>query len=356
MKRPLAYSWDTLGPVALALSVGTIGGALFTYLGSPLPWMLGAMCATTVAAVSGATIRIPNGLRWVMLSVLGMMLGSAFTPHILERSGQWIGSLATLFVFIVFVAGTLACLLRRIAGFDAATAYFSASPGGLSEMVTVGGAMGGDERTISLVHAVRLLLTVLVIPLWFRLFQGYEPSVQGSIGNMSWAIAPGDAIVLGLCAVTGYWAAKRTRVPAPALTGPLVFSALVHLGGLTAATPPGFLTALAQVIIGTSIGCRFSGIAVREMRDTLVTGALSTLLMLALAVIFALILEAGAGLPFAALLLAFAPGGLAEMSLISLSLGIDAAFVSTHQVVRIFFIVALFPLAFRFLAGPPSQR
>ncbi|MDA1278334.1 MAG: AbrB family transcriptional regulator, partial [Verrucomicrobia bacterium] len=69
-----------------------------------------------------------------------------------------------------------------------------------------------------------------------------------------------------------------------------------------------------------------------------------------------LTLEAATGLPFAALLLAFAPGGLAEMSLISLSLGIDAAFVSTHQVVRIFFIVALFPLAFRFLAGPPGQR
>lgn len=162
--------------------------------------------------------------------------------------------------------------------------------------------------------------------------------------------------MLGLCAVTGYWAAKRTRVPAPALTGPLAFSVLVHLGGLTAATPPGFLTALAQVIIGISIGCRFSGIAVRMMRDTLVTGALSTLLMLALAVIFALSLEAATGLPFAALLLAFAPGGLAEMSLISLTLGIDSAFVSTHQVVRIFFIVALFPLAFRFLAGPPSQR
>jgi membrane AbrB-like protein len=246
--------------------------------------------------------------------------------------------------------------LRRFARFDATTAYFSASPGGLNEMVVVGGAMGGDERTISLVHAMRLLLTVLVVPFWFRLFQGYEPSAQGLIENMSWAIAPGDAIVLSLCAITGYWAAKHARVPAPALTGPLVFSALVHLGGLTAASPPGFLTALAQVVIGTSIGCRFEGIAVREMLGTMVTGALSTLFMLAMAVVLALTLEATAGLPFAALLLAFTPGGLAEMTLISLSLGIDAAFVSTHQVVRIFFIVALFPIAFRFLTGPPGQR
>ena len=356
MKQPFAIFGDAPGTVALALSVGAIGGVLFTYLSAPLPWMLGAMCATTVAAISGATVRIPSGLRWVMLSVLGIMLGGAFTPNVLGRSSHWIGSLATLFAFVVFVAGSVAYSLRRFAKFDATTAYFSASPGGLSEMVAVGSAMGGDERTISLMHAVRLLLTVLAVPFWFRLFQGYEPSTQGSIGNMDWAIALGDAIVLGLCAIAGYWAAKRARIPAPALTGPLVLSALVHLGGLTAASPPGLLTALAQVVIGASIGCRFAGVAVREMLGTMVTGALSTLFMLVLAVVLALTLEATSGLPFAALLLAFTPGGLAEMTLISLSLGIDAAFVSTHQVVRIFFIVALFPFAFRFLVGPPSQR
>ena len=50
-----------------------------------------------------------------------------------------------------------------------------------------------------------------------------------------------------------------------------------------------------------------------------------------------------------AVLLAFAPGGLAEMSLIALALGVDVAYVATHHVVRIFFIVALAPLVFRLL-------
>ena len=51
------------------------------------------------------------------------------------------------------------------------------------------------------------------------------------------------------------------------------------------------------------------------------------------------------GLPIAALVLAFAPGGLAEMSLIALALGVDPAFVSSHHVVRIFLVVVLAPLA-----------
>jgi hypothetical protein len=55
------------------------------------------------------------------------------------------------------------------------------------------------------------------------------------------------------------------------------------------------------------------------------------------------------GLPVVALMLAFAPGGLAEMSLIAIAIGADAAFVATHHVVRIFLIVVLAPLAFRFV-------
>ena len=57
-------------------------------------------------------------------------------------------------------------------------------------------------------------------------------------------------------------------------------------------------------------------------------------------------------------LLAFSPGGLAEMSLIALALGVDVAYVSSQHVVRIFIIVALAPWVFRLLRrtppGPPA--
>ena len=52
------------------------------------------------------------------------------------------------------------------------------------------------------------------------------------------------------------------------------------------------------------------------------------------------------GLPFHAIWLAFAPGGLAEMTLISLAMGVDVAFVSTHHVVRVAFMVTAAPAVF----------
>ena len=219
-------------------------------------------------------------------------------------------------------------------------------------MVVVGGAMGGDERTISLVHSTRLLLAVLTIPFGLRIFGGYQPTAAVAQDQAALLMTPGEGTVLALCGVLGYWIAKRARLPAPALTGPMILSAVAHVGGLTAAAPPDALVALAQVVIGAAVGCRFSGIAVREVLGALSAGMASTLIVLGLAVLIALALAEFTGLPFPALLLAFAPGGLAEMSLVSLALGIDAAFVSTHHLVRILFIVTLVPLAFRVLAGP----
>ncbi|HSK41850.1 MAG TPA: AbrB family transcriptional regulator, partial [Arenibaculum sp.] len=55
------------------------------------------------------------------------------------------------------------------------------------------------------------------------------------------------------------------------------------------------------------------------------------------------------GLGLSGLILAYAPGGLAEMSLIALSLDLDTAFVSTHHMVRIILIVVLAPAAFRLI-------
>ena len=333
----------------LALGLGAVGGALFNLLGLPLAWMIGAMCFTTVAALAGAPLRGPERLREVMVTVLGLMLGSTFTPEVLDRLGHWVISLTSLLLFVAAVAVSIGLVLHRYAGFGPITAFFSATPGGLIVMVLTGGALGGDERTISLMHSMRLLMTVLVIPFWFQLFHGYQPggAAAAAAGAEMTAV---DAGVLGLCAVLGYWAAKRARIPAHSLIGPMILSALVHVSGFTAARPPAEAVAVAQVVIGTAVGCRFAGIPVRRILDVLVTGAASTVFMMGAALVCALALAKTTGLPFPALVLAFAPGGLAEMSLISLSMGIDTAFVATHHIVRILFLVACAPIAFRLLA------
>ncbi len=63
--------------------------------------------------------------------------------------------------------------------------------------------------------------------------------------------------------------------------------------------------------------------------------------MLTITLLFGAGLQAITGLPLPLLVLALVPGGLAEMSLIALTLTDDPAFVATNHIVRIGLVVLL---------------
>ena len=332
--------------LALGLGLAAAGGGLATLAGLPLAWMLGALGATTAAALSGARVRVPSPLRTAMVAVLGIMLGSAFTPQIFDDLGRWLLGPLVLIVYLALVAAFGLVYFRRLAKFDPMTAYFSAMPGGLSEMAVVGEAMGGDARTISLVHSVRILLLVLTIPLYFRFIEGLDVPALVPSGPLG-ALGAVDATVLVGCAVVGYFGAKRLRLPAAPLVGPMVLSAAVHLGEITASAPPAPVVALAQVVVGGAVGCRFAGIGLGRIWHDLKFALGSAAGMIALTVALAAATSALSRTEPFAMALALAPGGLAEMSLIALALGADSVFVSAMHILRIAIIVMLAPLAAR---------
>ena len=347
-------------PVALllAVAVGAAGGALFAYLRLPLPWMLGAMSATTVAALMGLRMQMPRRLRMPMSAVIGVMLGAAFTPDLVDRIATWSVTLAGLLVYAVVAGGLVMTYLRLVAGYDARTAYFSSSPGGLGEMTLIAGEMGADERIVGLSHALRILLVVMALPFLFQIFGEYEPIDQMLPPGSSMDMPLEDWALLIACAVGGALVAKPLRIPAPFLVGPVVFSGAVHMLGVTDSAPPGFLVAVAQVVIGSSVGCRFVNTAVEEVLRTLLVACGSTVILLGTAVVFGLALQLMVDVEWPVLLLAYAPGGLAEMSLVALGIGSDVAFVATHHIIRIAIVIILGPTAFRLFQRslPPPDK
>lgn len=334
--------------VLLTLAIGAVGGAALSYVRLPLAWMIGALLTTTIAALFRAPIALPRKLRDTMSTVLGVMLGSSFKPEIFENLGSWVYSLAGLVFYLVASTGALYYLLRRFAGYDPVTSYFASAPGGLNEMVMVGGALGGDERTLALTHAARVMLVVLTIPLWFAFSAGYRSGGAYSTGVEATGT---DLLVLLGCALFGALLGRLLRLPAANLMGPMLFSAVVHLAGLTQSSPPWILVAGAQLIIGSSLGCRFVGVDPRVMARILLISIPGTALLLAITLGFGFGLHLLTGLPSTLLVLAYAPGGLAEMSLIAFYLGQDTAFVASHHLIRITLIIMFAPLVFQILTG-----
>ncbi|MFY8092706.1 MAG: AbrB family transcriptional regulator [Niveispirillum sp.] len=332
-----------------AMVLGTAGGSLCFKLHVPLAFMIGAMLATTVAALAGVRTLVPQGLRDGLVIVLGIMLGSSFTPALLGHLAEWSVSLVFMAVYIVIAAAAGTFYLRRFARYDPPTAYFTAMPGGFTEMVMMGGALGGDDRSIALGHSLRIMLVVMMVPFAFQALPGYDPagrdwSLHG-LGPYPWELNLADYAMIAICFI-GAPVAQKLGIPAGILVGPMLLSAVLHLTGVTAVKPPGLLVAASQVVIGASIGGRFQRVPLMRIARSAGVAAGLTLVLLLVTLALALAVHLLTGLSLPGLILAYAPGGLAEMSLVALALHADAAFVATHHIVRIVLIILFAPAAY----------
>ena len=320
---------------------------MFYLLALPLPWMLGALFVTMAASVGGAPVAAPVRLRSAIVAIIGVLLGSRFTPEVMGQLGDMVLTLAILLVYLLAVAAVVVPFYRFAGRQDWTTAYFAGMPGGLTEMIEFGEARGANVPAIVLAHSLRIVVTIALMALLFRVVLGHDVGAAAMAKGPALGLA--DAVILIASAVLGAVLGTRLRLPAPTFLGPLILSAAVHLAGITESAPPTLLVNAAQVVLGTILGCRFLGIAPAMLARAGVLSLVSTLLTLALAVAAGLVMGRVAGIELDQALLALAPGGLTEMGLIALAIHADVAFVALHHVARILMVLVLAPIAARFL-------
>jgi len=325
--------------MAQTLAIGACGGAVFAYLGTPLPWMLGALFTTMIASMSGLTLFIPQMFRRLWIIVLGVTLGSSFTPDVLDHIHLWITSFIGMCAFVIFGTWVSYQIFIRLGKIDRITALFCAAPGGLGEMIILGPALGGNERTIVLIHATRVVMVMAIIPPAYSIIAGYVPPADLGGSGYFWELPVRDLAVLAITGVIGAVVAKKLRLPAWQMIGPMIASAIVHMGGISDSRPPSDFIAIAQLVMGSGAGARFSGVRVHELARPMLVSGMATICLLILAASAAVGLAAATGLDFRAIHLAYSPGGFAEMSLIALSLGIEVPFVSLHHLGRMIIVV-----------------
>jgi membrane AbrB-like protein len=335
------------GALCLTLMIGAFGGALAHLAHLPLGYLLGSIIATgTCAALDlrplGRQITLPLGLRFSFVPVIGVAIGGTFTPEIARAAVGWIPSLLALCLYIP-LAHAVGYRIYRKGGLAPVEAFFGAVPGGLIESVQLGEEAGADVRLLTVLQFLRLIFTIITVPLIFWAISGHP------VGSASGARMTGADFVLtlpdiALMIVAGGMGAalgKALRFPGYIITGPIALSALLHLAGLLHGIPPGWLISVAQIVLGTGLGARVVGVERAMLRRGAALAATNGIAALSLAFVFAIALSWLTDTPLAAAFLAFAPGGLAEMSLIALSLHMSVIYVTVHHVARIFIAVTL---------------
>ena len=330
--------------VLLYFPFGFIGGIGAYFIGLPMPFMLGGIfgAAAFVLTYERSGDRLPKLSRWVRLvfmSLIGAMIGSRFTAEFLSLLPQFWISGAAIIPFILIALGGNFALLWKLGGYNKVDAYYASLPGGLVDATALAEQAGADMRVVTAQHFIRIILVVVTIPVLFFLISG---DVVGSLAGESLAAADyGQSDVFWIIGIglVGLFFGRLSRLPVSHMLGPLILALILSITGVISINIPEWMTHLAQFMIGTALGAQFSGMSRRLLMKGLGMGLLSGAFMLLLAAGFALTLVNLVPAGFEALFISFAAGGLAEMSLIALSLNFNPIVVALHHLVRIFVTV-----------------
>ena len=322
------------GRIAATYALATVCGAAGQAAGVPLAFILGPLLGCGLAAAFGLPVAVAPHMRELGQVAVGLSAGMRFTGPVLMAALQLLPAMFLSSLYMILVTSLASLLLRPLARVDATTAFFATAAGGMADMAVVAAERGGDAGAVSIVHVLRVASVVSVVPFLVTAFgtPGASAVAQGGSDTAEGWLSVG--VALGLA----YLAARLLRptfIPNPWLLGPLLVGAFLGASGLLIVAVPDLLIILAQILIGTWLGCRFRRELLARLPRVAFAGLLVSLLMIGAAGAGAWILSLATGLPGTTAFLALAPAAVTEMVLTARAMNADVAMVTAFHVMRI---------------------
>lgn len=331
-------------PVLKALVICAAAGALFSALHAPLPWMIGPLLAMAFGKFLGADLAPPKGGRGTGQLVIGCALGMYFTPVVAgEVAAHWYLLIAAA-VFAVLLAYASGWFLTRSTSLDATTALFASVPGGAAEMTILGERFGARPDRVVLAQSLRVMIVVVTVPFLFS-FLG----VHGADAYRPAQVEVHAASLLGLLAMAAASGAVLLRlgVPNAWMLGPLAVAVGLTVAEVELSAMPTLLSNAAQVLLGCALGAGFERESLRTAPRFIVMVCVSVVLAILVSALFAWGLALAGTVPISTMVLATAPGGMAEMCVTAKVLKLGVPLVTAAHVTRVLILVTTTAPTFR---------
>lgn len=335
-----------------------IGGLLLELFGLSIGWMIGTLLVATTFSINREkwskeslfNLKMPT--FWTQLGqlIFGIHLGQRLTLSVFDVFyDHWFLISLTLVISIV-VAMITGLILWKHTVADLMTSFYGTAPGGITTMVTIGEEEGGNVAIISIVQSMRKYLVLLLVPLFVASLNGGEALASASYENSPSILLTAFMLIVSLIFA---YLGKLIHAPARWIVMPMVGVALFK--GLISVTFgydvvlwwPHAIFVFAQISLGASIGSRINKDMFAGMGKVALVSFGTTLLLIATTLISAFVITHVTDITFITALLAFAPGGIAEMAATAILVGADSVFVVTVQVIRIMIVLMVLPVLFR---------
>ena len=148
----------------MTLLVGALGGIIGVKLKLPAGALFGAMAATAIYNLLSGKGYIPPQADTILQIVIGAAIGLNFNMETIKGLGSIFLSAVIMVAGLLIFSVILGWLIHRFTGIDLITAIFSASPGGLSNIVLISNAYGAQAHIVALLHTLRLISVVVFMP------------------------------------------------------------------------------------------------------------------------------------------------------------------------------------------------
>ncbi|MCF4119458.1 AbrB family transcriptional regulator [Antribacter sp. KLBMP9083] len=334
-----------------AVAIGT--SVLLDLAGMPSPVLFGALAGGMAHALTSPTrIDLPAPLFRVAQGLIGVITGSMVSAAALaSMAASWPTiALVTLGTVAVSLAAGQVLALRR--DVNRVTGAFALLVGAASGMVATARELGADDRVVTVVQYLRVLVVLVTIPL--------VTTVVFDAGDAHAALPVTDPRLgrslafVGVSLVLGLLLARVLRFPTAVVLAPIVVAAVIAAEGwLGPVAVPEPVQWFAYALIGAQVGLRFT-------RASLV--AIARLLPAVLGIIVVMVVVTALMGGLLALLtpvdgitayLATTPGGIFAVLAIAADTGADATYVVAVQTARLLVILAIAPLLARWYGRRP---
>ncbi|NLC12004.1 MAG: AbrB family transcriptional regulator [Firmicutes bacterium] len=369
--------------------LGCLGWAIFAFLRSPMPALLGSMTLIGALKIAGYSLPVsPSFLPPFVQVVLGLYVGSKLTKDTVRELKTIVLPALIIVIWALSVVFAIGYFLSQVTYLDPVTAILSSSIGGLPEMTIIALAIGADIVVIIIMQSIRMIATAVAFPfivnLWVKkekndsaltskelareevaeinsrrnafsfslkncwLFLKEKTRVS-NINNLgSFFSSAGRGIFSLAIATAGGVLFLKLGVPAGGMVGAMFFTAIVSLLGVPVVTPSPTAFSFMLVGVGMMVSDNLSPatLATFLSGDILAPVIISNALIFMSSLLVAFFIHKVVGWDFPTSFLAAAPGGFTVMTALAIKYRKNPFRVSMLHLCRLLAIKSVVPFVF----------
>lgn len=340
LPRPL--KWLCLFAITILFIIG------LEFIHIPAALLLGPMICAIILAITNIETKIPKVLFTLAQGVVGCMIARAIKPEIVLEVWHDLPLFLGGVFAVIFASSLIGLFLAKKQILPGTTAIWGSAPGGASAMVVMAEAYGADERLVAVMQYMRVVMVAAIGSILAKFFSSnsntafeidFFPAISWTAFAITLAIAFGGAL-----------GAKYSRIPAGGMLVPFLIAVLLQdFGFITLELPP-WLLAISYIIIGWTVGLRFTRKILIHALHAIPVLFISILSLITLCGGFALALSYVANVDLLTSYLATSPGGADSVSIIAASTNVNLPFVMAYQTVRFIIVTITGPIIARYSA------